>query len=254
VVCDGLFQYDEVSMFNSIDQAALISVISAISAIISALTSILAIGLAYHAFQNTIRASARPVLVFTMTSDIVWQVQNVGTGPAIMVTIGDKWLGQDWGTVVTCHAMAPGAVTTLPWIHEGAEIAAVYRDVFNKFHTTRCKEGRNEALRGNKFSGWSPKWTEWELKVGQDPTLLLCTEDDLREKTPFQLDILRNEFYARQGYRFRRADLSEYFSQQPWYKPTTGDQVEINQRLSQKERNTALFILFYQNRNNLRSK
>ncbi|HWM89666.1 MAG TPA: YARHG domain-containing protein [Thermoanaerobaculia bacterium] len=230
------------------------TILSAMAALASALTSVFAIALAYYTFQHTLRAAVRPVLVFTLTPDLIWQVQNVGTGPAITVTIGDKWLGQDWGTVVTCHAMAPQAVKLLPWIHEGAEIAAVYSDIFNQFHTTRCVKGRNETLRGNRFGNWTPKRTEWELEVVRDPELLLYTEKDLRGKTPFQLDVMRNEFYARKGYRFRRADLAEYFSQLPWYKPTTSDQVEVNRKLSHEERQTALFILYFQDRNNLRSK
>src|SRR6476660_2050199 len=183
-------------MLSAEESMTFSTVLAAIAALVSALTSVLAIGVAYYTFRQTVRAAARPVLVFSLTSRIVWQVQNVGTGPAVRVTIGAKWLSQDWGTVVTCHSLGAGAVTPLPWIHEGTEIAAVYTDVFSQSHTTRCIDGNNEVLTGNRFRDWRAQWTEWELQLVNDETLLLYTEDQLRGKTPFELDIMRNEFYA----------------------------------------------------------
>lgn len=241
-------------MFGSLDPVTASSIISGVAAGISALTSVLAIALTYHAFRNTIRAAARPVLVFTLTTDIVWQVKNVGTGPAITVTVGDKWLSSDWSTVVRCHALAPGETTLLPWVHEGAGLAAVYKDVFNKQYTTTCAEGFNEAVSGNKFKKWQPTWTEWELEILQHKAMLLYSEEHLAGKTPFELDVLRNEFYAKRGYRFKRKDLADHFMKQSWYEPVTSDQTEINRQLTQEERYTALAILFYQNRNGLRIK
>lgn len=241
-------------MFGAVDPVAASTILSALAAGVSALTSVVAIALTYHAFRNTIRAAARPVLVFNLSPEIVWQIKNVGTGPAITVTIGDKWLSSDWATVVRCHALAPGDTTALPWVHEGAELAVVYKDVFDKYYTTDCTNGFNETVRGNKFRKWEPKWTEWELEILQNKQLLLYSEEYFAGKTPFELDVLRNEFYAQKGYRFKRKDLFDHFSRQPWYQPTTSDQTAINRQLTQEERYTALSILFYQNRNGLRVK
>ena len=47
------------------------------------------------------------------------------------------------------------------------------------------------------------------------------TAKDLENKTPEQLKIMRNWIYARHGYIFKTPELSDYFSQFPWYKPTT---------------------------------
>jgi hypothetical protein len=241
-------------MFGAFDPVTGSTILSAVAAGVSAVTSVIAIALTYHAFRNTIRAAARPVLVFNLTSDIVWQVKNVGTGPAIAVTIGDKWLNSEWSTVVRCHALGAGDSAALPWVHEGAELAVVYKDVFNKYYTTNCTDGFNEAVRGNKFKKWQPTSTEWELEIVQNRSVLLYSEEYLRGKTPFELDVLRNEFYARKGYRFKRKDLFDHFSRQPWYQPTTSDQTSVNRQLTQEERYTALSILFYQNRNGLRVK
>lgn len=237
------------------EPASLLPIVPAIVSVVSALTSICAIALAVYTFRRNQRAASRPILVFRLESGYLWQVRNVGNGAAVTVQIGDKWLNRkDWSTVVTGHALPAGESAPLPWIHEGTDIAAVYTDVFGQAHTTRCINGRNEIQQGNRFPGWEAKWTEWELQLINDKNLLLYTEDDLKGKSAFELDVMRNEFYARQGYRFSREDLLEYFSKQSWYKPVTADQVDVNRRLSEKERNTALFILYYQNRNGLRVK
>ena len=44
------------------------------------------------------------------------------------------------------------------------------------------------------------------------------TETELAACTCLQLEILRNEIYARHGRIFKRADLQQYFGAQPWYK------------------------------------
>jgi hypothetical protein len=45
----------------------------------------------------------------------------------------------------------------------------------------------------------------------------LVTVRDLHGKSPWELDVMRNEIYARHGRRFQRDDLQRYFDRQPWY-------------------------------------
>jgi len=45
------------------------------------------------------------------------------------------------------------------------------------------------------------------------------TEAELMGKSTWELDVMRNEIYARHGRRFARSDLQSYFSAQPWYRP-----------------------------------
>jgi hypothetical protein len=47
----------------------------------------------------------------------------------------------------------------------------------------------------------------------------LLTADDVAGKTPTDLELMRNEIFARLGRRFERADLQAYFDSQPWYRP-----------------------------------
>ena len=47
----------------------------------------------------------------------------------------------------------------------------------------------------------------------------LLSEKDLKGKDAFELDIMRNEPFARYGRYFCRKDLQDYFQDQDWYEP-----------------------------------
>ena len=47
----------------------------------------------------------------------------------------------------------------------------------------------------------------------------LVSENDLQGLSPRDLELMRNEIYARHGWVFRRPDLRRYFESQPWYRP-----------------------------------
>ncbi len=44
-------------------------------------------------------------------------------------------------------------------------------------------------------------------------------DQDLANKSALELDIMRNEVFARYGRRFKDPELQSYFNTQPWYKP-----------------------------------
>ncbi|WP_103670072.1 YARHG domain-containing protein [Pseudanabaena sp. BC1403] len=44
-------------------------------------------------------------------------------------------------------------------------------------------------------------------------------DQDLANKSALELDIMRNEVFARYGRRFKDPELQSYFNMQPWYKP-----------------------------------
>lgn len=46
------------------------------------------------------------------------------------------------------------------------------------------------------------------------------SESDLDGLTPLQIRYITNEIYAREGYIFKKAEWSNYFSQKNWYHPT----------------------------------
>jgi hypothetical protein len=47
--------------------------------------------------------------------------------------------------------------------------------------------------------------------------------EDLAGKTLWELKIMRNEIFARHGYKFKTEEMSKYFNKQKWYKPEYDD-------------------------------
>lgn len=73
-------------------------------------------------------------------------------------------------------------------------------------------------------------------------SLRKLTEADLQNKTKRELELLRNSVYARYGYKFKRDDLFNYFSQFPWYKPITTDMLSVYNSMSEIEQYNVTFI------------
>lgn len=74
---------------------------------------------------------------------------------------------------------------------------------------------------------------------------------DLQGKTAWELDVMRNEIYARHGRGFNRADLQRHFDAQPWYERKYSPDSFDNSLLTPVQRQNALFIREYQLANNL---
>lgn len=72
------------------------------------------------------------------------------------------------------------------------------------------------------------------------------SDSDLNGKTKKELEIMRNSIYARYGYKFKREDLLNYFSQFSWYSPTTNDMAAIYNLMSDIEKYNIEFIKKYE--------
>lgn len=67
-------------------------------------------------------------------------------------------------------------------------------------------------------------------------------EEDLVGKAKKELEIMRNSIYARYGYKFKREDLLDYFSQYSWYNPITNDMGAIYNKMNDIEKYNVDFI------------
>lgn len=65
------------------------------------------------------------------------------------------------------------------------------------------------------------------------------TAADLSGKSDWDLRIMRNEIFARHGYKFKKPELRQYFSSQSWYTPMYDD---VSSFLSSVEKQNALFL------------
>jgi hypothetical protein len=79
----------------------------------------------------------------------------------------------------------------------------------------------------------------------------LVTEIDLHGKTMWELDVMRNEIYARYGRQFNRQDLQNYFDRQPWYTPKYLPSEFDSSMLTPVQCQNAVFIRKYQGDNDV---
>ncbi len=223
-------------------------------AISSAAIALFAAFISYYSFHRTLRAASKPVLIFSMTSNFRWRIENVGTGPAINIAIGDKDRSGDFVSVTNCYPLSAGNMLELSWTKAAQELVAVYTDVYGKTFTTICNGNLNRIINKNQFPDWKitqDQWFQLILAEGKEDSKL--TVEDLKGKTPAELDIMRNEPYAQKGYIFKRKILADYFNKQTWYKPTIKEHSKAFSLLSAGEKYEAHLILEYQNRNGLRT-
>lgn len=66
---------------------------------------------------------------------------------------------------------------------------------------------------------------------------------DIRGLTNWDLKVMRNEIFARQGYIFKTEEMSTYFRSQPWYQPRF---TNVESRLSPIEKMNVKFIQKYE--------
>jgi len=74
------------------------------------------------------------------------------------------------------------------------------------------------------------------------------SEQDLAGKSALELDIMRNEVFARYGRRFKDPELQSYFSSQPWYKPLYAPDQFPEELLTPIEMQNVTYIREFQNR------
>jgi serine/threonine protein kinase len=75
-------------------------------------------------------------------------------------------------------------------------------------------------------------------------------DQDLANKSVLELDIMRNEVFARYGRRFQDPELQSYFGSQPWYKPLYAPDQFPEELLTPIEMQNVTYIREFQNRIN----
>lgn len=67
--------------------------------------------------------------------------------------------------------------------------------------------------------------------------------DDVKDKSLYELKIMRNEIFARHGYIFKTNDMRKYFNNQSWYTPLYDN---VDNKLTTIERQNIKFIKQYE--------
>jgi len=77
-----------------------------------------------------------------------------------------------------------------------------------------------------------------------DCSVKKLTPAKLKNKSAKELTLIRNEIYAKEGYVFKRKDLTQYFKKQKWYTPYCGGSFKCD--LNKTEKANINFISNYQ--------
>ena len=131
--------------------------------IFTLISSLIAIIFSAYMFFRTQKTSMIPVLVFVRVSEKKWQIQNVGKGPAVTVTIADKPDGK-WRPLFF-SPMAAGASLNLDALETKTDFGAVYTDINGDVYSTRFIKHIHIFSEGNLFPEWEePTHAHWQLK------------------------------------------------------------------------------------------
>ena len=97
-----------------------------------------------------------------------------------------------------------------------------------------------------KITATSPSSTPTYLFLSERP----ISDQDLAGKSALDVDIMRNEVFARYGRRFQDPELQSYFSSQPWYKPLYAPDQFPEGLLTPIEMQNVTYIREFQSRTN----
>ncbi len=219
---------------------------SDVIATISAVLGMLALAISYLTYRGSLRAASRPVLIFSMVSTFRWELRNVGSGPAINVLVADIRSDGETESTTNCYPVSPGAAIDLHWIQAGNELAARYKDIYGVEHNCVCRSNTNDIDERNLRIDWLPDTQQWIQNLRKRQKERTLSPRDLRRRTDWELDVLRNEPYARHGYIFKRADLAKHFAKESWYQEVTNDQVSIFANLTDSEKYQVYLVKEFQ--------
>ena len=121
----------------------------------------LALGVALWSFLRTHRTSIQPLRVFVRTTEGSWQLQNVGSGPALNLVVLEGQKPNTWSRAVHCTSIAVNSSITLHWLQQAAVLASTYTDAYYRHYTTHCVDYRNTISRRTLRHGMTPvpEWT-----------------------------------------------------------------------------------------------
>jgi hypothetical protein len=109
----------------------------------------------------------RPTLVFAYNDVTGWELQNIGSGPALNIVIALKEHGVDsksgkWTKPVRIPPMKKDGSFHLHWdpFNNTHGLGATYEDMWERPYTTTCGRDLNQIRRGRYLA-----WQESEIKA-----------------------------------------------------------------------------------------
>lgn len=190
----------------------------------------------YQATEDSFYNSGRPSYM-----SIVFKGQFSVSGP-----LEDTRTGQRLGLGYDVHSPYPNTIIDLVFkqndLYPGtmyqnfaiSEIQIVGHRLNSSQETSYSNEDEEDYCEGDDYLYLFSNPGYWSSKK--------VDENDLTYYTKDMLEIIRNSIFARHGYKFKRKDLLDYFSQFEWYKPYQDDMTIVSKSLSSIEQYNVEFI------------
>jgi len=144
--------------------------------IISILGIVIAfLGAAYAMFKGRYDqiTGVKPALVFVYDRKSGWQLQNIGSGPALSIVVAKKEGGLrsksgQWIQPVRVPPLKKDGSFSLHWMSHDNDhgFGATYEDMWGRRYTSTCGRDLNTIRRGHRLPAWpeSKITAEWALQ------------------------------------------------------------------------------------------
>jgi hypothetical protein len=109
------------------------------------------------------RSDIRPVLAFVYNGESGWHLRNVGSGPALNVTVAQKNVkNREWFNPVRVPPLEEESRFHLKWLGHVNDtgLGVVYEDFQGRTYSSTCGNDLSCVFRGR---GEIPKWEEQEI-------------------------------------------------------------------------------------------
>ena len=124
--------------------------------VLAFLISSLALYLSRKQFARNQQTSIVPVLAFTRRDSQVWELKNIGRGPAVKVLVGSRDKDGNWPTICRHYHIGVGNSVFLKWIKkkDGDHVAATYEDFESRQYSVHFHGAETEWHERNIFPEW----------------------------------------------------------------------------------------------------
>lgn len=102
---------------------------------------------------RALKSSVKPLLVFVRCDDGIWRIENIGSGPALNITVYDG-TRNDWTEAKQYYPVPAGSRSELPALSHGIRLGAAYEDAHGTEYNSICEYYYTRITKGKRPNKW----------------------------------------------------------------------------------------------------
>ena len=125
--------------------------------------SVISFLLSFRLNMRSARSDIRLVLAFVYNGESGWHLRNIGSGPALNVTVAQKNVeNKEWFNPVRVPPLEEESRFLLKWLGHvnNTGLGVVYEDFQGRTYSSTCGDDLSRIFRGR---GEIPKWEEHKI-------------------------------------------------------------------------------------------